>query len=141
MENHKDDYIPLNISSDKEDTSAKKFSDEEKQEILRKINQERLTKQKAKEVALKRTQGKKIYKFGSKYFYKFKNMEREYYIEVEVCKKIANKAQHVTLYYRTFNDFNPKEVLIKTEVFSEQFSISYNLLRVYFKKYGLEDEA
>jgi len=141
MENHKDDYIPLNISSDKEDTKAKKFSDEEKQEILRKINQERLTKQKAKEIVLKRTQGKKIYKFGSKYFYKFKNMEREYYIEVEVCKKISNKAQQVTLYYRIFNDFNPKEVLIKTEVFSEQFSISYNLLRVYFKKYGLEDEA
>lgn len=141
MENHKDDYIPLNISLEKDDTSAKKFSDEEKQEILRKINQERLTKQKTKEVALNRTKGKKIYQFGSNYFYKFKNMEREYYIEVEVCKKISTRAQKVLLHYKTFDDFNHKEVLIKTEVFSEQFSISYNLLRVYFKKYSLEDEA
>ncbi len=118
------------------------FTEEEKKKILAKLNEKRLSTQKREEIKKKRLHNKKRYKIGNKEFYKFKNMEREYYIEITDCDKITNRASIVTLYYKSISDYEVKnkDVLIKTEIYSDKFFISYDIHRVYFKGYALEDE-
>ena len=118
------------------------YTEEEKTKILNKLNEKRLSTQKREEIQKNRLHKKKIYKFGNKEFYKFKNMEREYYIEIEDCNKFSSRPVIVTLFYKTVseNELKKKDVLIKTEIYSENFFISHDLIRVYFKGYSLEDE-
>ncbi len=118
------------------------FTEEEKKKILAKINEKRLSTQKREEIKKKRLHKKKRYKIGNKEFYKFTNMEREYYIEIADCDKITNRASIVTLYYKSISEYEvkKKDVLIKTEIYSDKFFVSYELVRVYFKGYSLEDE-
>ena len=118
------------------------YTEEEKTKILNKLNEKRLSRQKREEIQKKRTHKKKIYKFGNKEFYKLMNMEREYYIEIEDCNKLLTRAIIVTLYYKTVSEYElkKKDVLIKTEIYSEKFFISMNPIRVYFKEYSLEND-
>ncbi len=118
------------------------FTEEEKKKILAKLNEKRLSTQKREEIKKRRLHNKKRYKIGNKEFYKFKNMEREYYIEIEDCDKITTRPSIVTLYYKSVSEYEvkKKDVLIKTEIYSDKFFVSYGLVRVYFKGYSLEDE-
>lgn len=116
------------------------YTEEEKTQILHILNEQRLSKQKRDEIKKKRVLKKNIYKYGTKEFYKFTKMEREYLIEVKECEDLSSRPKLISLYYRTFEELHKKEVLIKTEVYSEYFFISYNPIRVYFKTYVLEDE-
>ena len=116
------------------------YDQSEKNKILDKLNEQRLSKQKREEIKINRTENKEIYKFGNKSFYKFLQMEREYYIEISDCEKFATRPVIISLYYRTFNELKKKDVLIKTEVYSNKVFISYDAIRVYFKGYSLEDK-
>jgi hypothetical protein len=118
------------------------FTEEEKKKILAKLNEKRLSTQKREEIKKKRLHNKKNYKIGNKTFYKFKNMEREYYIEVADCDKITTRPSIITLYYKSISEYEvkKKDVLIKTEIYSDKFFISYEIHRVYFRGYSLEDE-
>lgn len=122
------------------DGKIKGYSEEEKNQILHIINEQRLSKQKREDIKNKRIDKKKKYQFGSREFYKFSKMEREYFIEVKECEDLSSRPRLLSLYYRTFEELKKKDVLIKTEVYSEYFFISYNPIRVYFKTYALEDE-
>ena len=115
------------------------YDQSEKNKILDKLNEQRLSKQKRQEIQDKRTCNKEVYKFGGKKLYKFLQMEREYFIEISDIAKITSRASILTLYYRTFEELKKKDVLIKTEVYSDKFFISYDAIRVYFKGYSLED--
>ena len=128
------------LESQAEEAKANEFSKENKTKILTNLNEKRLSVQKREEIKKKRTYKKKIYKFGSKMYYKFMHMEREYYIEIEDCDKITSRPAIITLYYRTFYELQKKDVLLKTEIYSDKFFISYNAIRVYFKSYSLEDD-
>ncbi len=121
-------------------TKTKNYTEEEKKIVLQKLNEKRLTTQKREEIKKARTYKKQTYKFGSKEYYKFMQMEREYYIEIPELEKLSSRPVIIPLYYRTFEELNKKEVLIKTEIYSEKIFISYNPIRVYFKGYSLEDE-
>ena len=121
-------------------TKTKNYTEEEKKIVLQKLNEKRLTTQKREEIKKARTYKKQTYKFGSKEYYKFIQMEREYYIEISELEKLSSRPVIIPLYYRTFEELNKKEVLIKTEIYSEKIFISYNPIRVYFKGYSLEDE-
>ena len=120
-------------------TKTKNYNEDEKKIVLQKLNEKRLTTQKREDIKKARTYKKQTYKFGSKEFYKFKQMEREYYIEIAEIAKLSSRAAIIPLYYRTFEELNKKEFLIKTEIYSEKIFISYNPIRVYFKGYSLED--
>jgi hypothetical protein len=132
-----------------ENISQKEFyTKEEKAIILKKLNDQRLIRQKNTEVSSqeknneieeKRLKNKKEYKINNKQFYKFQNMERGYYIEKEKAEKISTIPMIMTLYYKTFGELKKKDVLIKLKVYSENFFISYDVLRVYFKPYALEE--
>jgi len=118
----------------------KSYSKDEKKNILTTLNEKRLSTQKREEIKKSRTYKKQIYKFEAKEFYKFVNMEREYYIKIADCKKISSRPTIATLYYRTFESLQKKDVLLKAEVYSEKFFISHDVMRVYYKGYSLEDE-
>ncbi len=116
------------------------YTEEEKTKILNKLNEKRLSTQKREEIQKNRIHKKKVYKFGNNEFYKFTNMEREYYIKIEDCNKFSSRPVIMTLYYKAIEELKKKDVLIKTEIYSEKFFISYDVVRVYFKDYSLEDE-
>ena len=118
------------------------YTEEEKKKILDKLNEKRLSTQKWEEIQKSRTYKKKIYKFGNKEFYKFKNMDREYYIEIEDCNKFSARPVIVTLFYKTVSEYElkKKDILIKTEIYTDKFLISMDTIRVYFKGYSLEDD-
>jgi len=123
-------------------SKEKTYSEVEKKKILDKLNEKRLSTQKREEIQKSRIHNKKIYKFASKEFCKFMNMEREYYVEIEDCNKFSSRPIIVTLYYKTISEseLKKKDVLIKTEIYSKEIFISYDVIRVYFKGYSLEDE-
>ena len=123
------------------DGSTAVYDQSEKNKILNKLNEERLSKQKREEIRKRRIENKEIYKFGAKSFYKFLHMEREYYIEISDCDKFSRRPAIISLYYRTFGELKKKDVLIKTEIYSDKIFISYDAIRVYFKGYSLEDKS
>jgi len=116
------------------------YNENEKEKILKQLNAERLSKQKREEINKIRTSNKELYKFGKKKLYKFLHMEREYYIETSDCDKLSRRPAIITLYYRAFDELKKKDVLMKTELYSDKFFISYDAIRVYFKEYSLEDK-
>jgi hypothetical protein len=120
--------------------AEKKFTEKEKSKILQELDEERILLQKQKELEKKRTHNKKIYKIGSKECYKFLEMGREYYINIEECQKISSKQRLVALYYKTLDGVKSKKYLIKTQVYSDKFFISDDPIRVYFKEYTLEND-
>jgi hypothetical protein len=116
------------------------FSENDKKKILEKLNENRLAQQRYAQIKEERTKEKEIYRFGAKEFYKLLGMEREYYIPVEICQKLGNRPTIVTLYYKTLDALQKKDVLMKTESFSRGFFISQDVLRVYYKSYELEEK-
>lgn len=118
----------------------KKYDKEDKDDILSKLNDERLRTQKREEMRRKRVENKQLYKFGQKEYYKFVNMERQYYMKKECIEKIGSRPSIVSLYYRTFGEMKKKDVLLKVESYSEKIYISYDAIRVYFKAYSFEDK-
>jgi hypothetical protein len=118
----------------------KRYSEEEKQDILRELNDKRLEKQLYEEIAKRRVLYKKIYHFDIREFYKFTLMDREYFIETKDVEKLSNRPQILTLYHRTFGEMKKRDFLMKTVVYSDKIFISADMLRVYFKGYTLESE-
>ena len=116
------------------------YSEDEKQKVLDKLNEQRLSVQKKEDIAYNRTGRKKIYHLAGKEYFQFKGMEREYFILLDEIEKVTLRQGIYNLFYKTFNGLKAKEVLIKTEIYSEQFFISYDIRRVYFKGYSLVDE-
>ncbi|PHS38332.1 MAG: hypothetical protein COB07_08560 [Sulfurovum sp.] len=125
---------------EKLDRKIEAYTEEEKQQVLHLLNEQRLSIQKREEIKKKRIEKKEKYTFNHREFYKFTKMEREYYIEVKECDRLTSRPVILTLYYKTFEEFKKKDVLIKTELYSPKFFVSYNPIRVYSKQYSLEDE-
>jgi hypothetical protein len=115
------------------------YSQSEKKAILQKLNEQRLSKQKREDIAKSRVKNKEVYMFGQKQFYKFLNMQKEYFIEICDIEKLSSRPAIISLYYRTFGELKKKDVLIKIEVYSDKFFISYDAIRVYFKSFSLEN--
>ena len=69
-------------------------------------------------------------------------MEREYFMEIDACNKFSSRPVIVPLFYKTVSEYElkQKDVLIKTEIYSEKFLISLDPIRVYFKGYSLEND-
>ncbi|HEY9189764.1 MAG TPA: hypothetical protein VIM88_02765 [Sulfurovum sp.] len=125
-----------------EEAAGKKrfYTEEEKKKILQKLNERRLSTQKREEIQQRRTYKKKIYTFGGKKCYKFTKMERDYFIEISDLKKLSSRPAMIRLYYNSIDELKRKDVLMKTEIYSDKFFISHDPIRVYYKQYALEDE-
>jgi len=116
------------------------YTKADKADILKELNEERVSQQRLDEVKKRRTEKKQKYQFGMKEFYKFSHMSREYYIEINDVKKVSSRPVIMSLYYKIFGELKKKDFLIKTEIYSDRFFISDDILRVYFKGYALERE-
>jgi len=126
---------------EKKKTEVKKeYTEEEKQHILQELNEKRIREEHAKEMERIRFLNKKVYTFGNKKYYKLKEMEREYFLNVEDCKNLSSQPSIVSLYYRTFGEMKKREVLLKIEPRSEKIFISKDAVRVYFKPFMLEEK-
>ena len=116
------------------------YTKKDKKDIFEELNEKRLDVQKFEIIKKRRTQKRQKYQFGVKEFYKFSYMSREYYIEINDIKKLSSRPMILTLYYKIFGELKKKDFLIKTEIYSDKFFISDDILRVYFKGYSLERE-
>jgi len=119
--------------------SAKHYSKSDKNKILNKLNQQRLSREKREAIKKKRTYNKEIYTFGDNSFYKLIQMEKEYYIRIEDCEQLTSQPNIISLYYKIFDALKKKDVLMKVEAYSDKFFISYDVIRVYFKPFALEN--
>ena len=117
----------------------KHYTKEEKEHILQELNEKRIRDEHNREMKRIRFLNKEVYKFGNKTFYKLKDMEREYFLEVETCKNFTSRPSIVPLYYRTFGEMKKRDVLLKIEPNSDKIFISKDAIRVYFKSFSLED--
>ncbi len=119
--------------------AKKRYSEEEKHRILQELNEKRIRDEHQEEMKRIRFLNKEIYLFGNKKFYKLKEMEREYFLEVEICKNFTSRPCIVPLYYKTFGEMKTRDVLLKIEPHSDKIFISKDAVRVYFKSYALQD--
>jgi hypothetical protein len=88
-----------------------------------------------------RFRNKEKYTFGNKTYYKLKDMEREYFLEVDICKNFTSRPSIVPLYYRTFGEMKKRDVLLKIELHSDKIFISKDAIRVYFKPFALQEKS
>ncbi len=116
------------------------YTKADKKDILKELDEQRLDAQRFKVIKKRRTDNKQKYQFGSKEFYKFSHMNREYYIDLNDVEKISSRPVIMSLYYKIFGELKKKDFLIKVEIYSDKFFISDDILRVYFKGYSLERE-
>ncbi len=116
------------------------YTKADKKDILKELDDQRLNTQRLDVIKKRRTGKKQKYKFGSKEFYKFINMNREYYIDISDIEKLSSRPVIVPLYYKIFGELKKKDFLIKIEIYSDKIFISDDILRVYFKGYPLERE-
>ena len=117
----------------------KQYTKEEKNRILQELNEKRIRDEHHKEMKRIRFLNKETYRFGNQTFFRLKDMEREYFLEVETCENFTSSPSIVPLYYRTFGEMRKRDVLLKIEPHSDKIFISKDAIRVYFKPFALED--
>jgi hypothetical protein len=119
----------------------KNFTEEEKHHILQELNEKRIKEEHHKRMKRIRFRNKEKYTFGNKTYYKLKDMEREYFLEVDICKNFTSRPSIVPLYYRTFGEMKKRDVLLKIELHSDKIFISKDAIRVYFKPFALQEKS
>jgi hypothetical protein len=130
----------LRQKSERKSKTYDSYSKADKKDILEELNEKRLDAQRFEVIKKRRTDKKQKYQFGSKEFYKFSHMNREYYIDIKDVEKVLNRPMIMSLYYKVFGELKKKDFLMKVEIYSDKFFISDDILRVYFKGYSLERE-
>jgi len=129
--------IPLDADTP---TPRKAYDKNEKREIMRRLNEQRLSQQHYRDIKKRRTENKKIYTFSGKEYYKFKNLEREYYILIEDFKKISGRPSIVSFFYKTLsNEFKKKDILAQIKVYSDKVFVSNDVIRIKFQECYLEN--
>ncbi|MBN2250327.1 MAG: hypothetical protein JW682_08315 [Campylobacterales bacterium] len=119
----------------------KKLTPSEKEKILERINEERRIAQKYKELQRRRLKNKKVYHLENRVLYRFLDMNRAYYIQVEDCKRLSSRPLILPLFYQGFDGLKQKDVLIRIRDYSDKIFISDDVIRVYYKTYSLEDNT
>ena len=119
--------------------SHESYSEEEKKSIKDNLNEKRLNEQRRAEIKDSRTFNKKKYTIFGTEFYKFIDMDREYYIPIVDCEKFSAKPDIMTLHYKVASEFKKKDVLIKIDMYSDKILVSHETSHIYFKPHSLED--
>jgi len=111
----------------------------EKNKIWNKLNEERLLRQKNKEIEKQRLANKKIYTIEHKKYYKLIGMRNDYYLQEKSLKNLSDSKRSVELYRYTFSGLKAQSGLIKLDKTANKIFISDDTLRVvYFESYELE---
>ena len=111
----------------------------EKNKIWNKLNEERLFRQKNKEIEKQRLANKKIYTIDNKKYYKLMGMRNDYYLQIKSLKNLSTSKLIVELYRYTFSGLKAQSGLIKLDKTANKIFISDDTLRVvYFEPYELD---
>lgn len=124
-----------------EKEGGKRLTASEKEKILERIDEERRIAQKYQELQKRRLRDKKVYHLENRVLYRFLDMNRAYYIQVEDCKRLSSRPLILPLFYQGFDGLKQKDVLIRVRDYSEKIFISDDVIRVYYKAYSLEDDT
>ncbi|MFT7824645.1 MAG: hypothetical protein ABXS92_07775 [Sulfurimonas sp.] len=124
------------------DASEKKDQEplSEKEKILARIDKERRIAQKYKELQKRQLKNKKIYTLENRTLYKIFLANKEYYIDVDDCKRLSSTPGIFPVFYLRYGGLKKKEALIRIKEYTDNIFISEDVLRVYFKPSSLEDE-
>lgn len=111
----------------------------EKSKIWNQLNEERLLRQKNKELDKQRLTNKKIYIIDNKKYYKLLGMRNDYYLHENSLKDLSVSKFSIELYRYTFNGLKAQRGLIKLDKTTNKIFISDDSLRVvHFEPYELE---
>ena len=117
----------------------KHYSDEEKRQILAKLNQKRLSVEKREDVIRQVCHNKKIYKIYGRDYYKIADMGSVHYVFIASCTDITSVPSPLSLYTSSFSKMEEKKGLIKIDSVSNRILVSYDTQRISFKLFALEE--
>ncbi len=110
-----------------------------KNKIWNKLNEERLLRQKNKEMDRQRLSNKKIYTINDKKYYKLIGMRNDYYLKENSLKNLSASKLVVQLYRYTFSGLKVQGGLIKLDKTTNKIFASDDTLHVVcFEPYELE---
>ncbi len=110
----------------------------EKNKTWNKLNEERLLRQKNREIDKKRLANKKMYVIGNKKYYKLIGMRNDYYLQENSLKNLSTSKCVIALYRYSFSGLKTQRGLIKIDK-TNKILISDDTLRVvYFESYEIE---
>ena len=110
-----------------------------KNKIWNKLNEERLLRQKNKEMDRQRLSNKKIYTINDKKYYKLIGMRNDYYLKENSLKNLSASKLVVKLYRYTFSGLKVQSGLIKLDKTTNKIFASDDTLHVVcFEPYELE---
>ena len=111
----------------------------EKNKTWNKLYEEKLLRQKNREIDKKRLANKKMYVIDNKKYYKLIGMRNDYYLQTNSLKNLSTSKCTIELYRYSFSGLKTQRGLIKLDKATNEILISDNTLRVvYFESYEIE---
>ena len=111
----------------------------EKNKTWNKLYEEKLLRQKNREIDKKRLANKKIYVIDNKKYYKLIGMRNDYYLQANSLKNLSTSKCVIELYRYSFSGLKTQRGLIKLDKATNEILISDDTLRVvYFESYEIE---
>lgn len=114
------------------------FSFFDKNVIWNNLKEERLLRQKNKEMNKTILANKKVYYIHNKKYYKLVGMYGDYYLQANSLRKLSVSPFLIELYRYTFIGMQAKIGLMKVDKSTNNIFISEDTLRVDFKSYEFE---
>jgi len=120
-------------------TEKKKYTAEEKKEILNKLNEKRLSTKKRAEVIRQQCSDKKIHLIHGKQYYKIVDLGKIHYVAVGSCIDITCTPSIISVYTLNYSQIKEKKGLIKIDPVTNKILVSYDTLRISYKVFHLEE--
>lgn len=110
----------------------------DKKKIWNKLNEERLLRQKEKELEKKRLHNKKIYTIFGKKYYKLISDYGDYYVLEDALKNPPASQFAIQIHRYSFSGMRAKRGLLKINKLNDSIFLSEDTLRIYFKPCYIE---
>jgi hypothetical protein len=110
----------------------------EKKKIWNALNEERVLRQKEKELEKERLHHKKLYAIHGKKYYKLVGDNGDYYVLEDALKNLPSSQFIIQVNRYSFSGMRTSRARIKIDKTSNKIFLSEDTLRVYFKPYEIE---
>jgi len=110
----------------------------EKKKVWNELNEERLLRQKEKELEKERLENKKIYAIYGKKYYKLVGDNGDYYVLEDALKDLPSSQFIIQINRYSFSGMRTSRALLKVDRTTNKIFLSEDTLRVYFKPYKIE---
>ncbi|HHD78719.1 MAG TPA: hypothetical protein ENK98_03655 [Epsilonproteobacteria bacterium] len=110
----------------------------EKKKIWNKLNEDRLLRQKEKELDKARLHHKKLYAIYGKKYYKLIGEYGDYYVLEDALKNLPSSQFVIQVNRYSFSGMRTSRAVLKIDKSTNKMFLSEDTLRVYFKPYEIE---